>query len=328
MLTEEQIKAQSLNCYAQWSEQWRSQAKYHGDRFVMKPLTDFEFSGIGKAALLVGNGYSFEENLETIKRYQDNVDVVACDKTLQHCIETGITPKCCILCDANVSFERYCRKVSDRLFGTTLIANVCAATEWATLGNWKDVYFFINKDCLQSEQEFQEISACPNIIVAGTNVSNAMIIMLTQCDNARARNFFGYDKLLLIGFDYCWDDDSYYAFDRDGGGKKYYMNNILVKTIDQNLCYTSSNLAFSAKWLESYLQAFKINAVQCSKRSILPAARIGTLEEEMKYRYREQDVSLVRRLVSARQDALDKIKGINQQIQAIGLDHAIASSFS
>src|SRR3990167_1088065 len=109
-----EIKAQSLACYGQWAEQWRKHAKYHGDRFEMHDMLDFHQTGVGKAALLVANGASFEENLDTIKKYQDNVDVIACDKTLSHLLANGIVPKICILCDANVNYEKYCEPYADQ----------------------------------------------------------------------------------------------------------------------------------------------------------------------------------------------------------------------
>ena len=66
-MTEEEIIHQSKSCYGQWKEQWRENAKFHGTRFPMHSFKDLANSGIGKAALCVANGYSFEENIETIK---------------------------------------------------------------------------------------------------------------------------------------------------------------------------------------------------------------------------------------------------------------------
>ena len=104
-LSEAEIKHQSITCYNQWCEQWRAQAKYHGERFTMHDINELNNTGVGKAVLCIANGYSFEENIETIKKYQHMVDIVACDKTIQNCIENGIKVKYCIVCDANVSSE-------------------------------------------------------------------------------------------------------------------------------------------------------------------------------------------------------------------------------
>lgn len=325
MVTDSEVRQQSVSCYKQWSDQWRVQAKYHGDRFTMKPLSDFEFSGVGKAALLVGNGYSFEEDIETIKKYQDKVDIVACDKTLKSLIEHDITPDICILCDANVSYQKYCEPIKDKLKDTILISNICAATEWACRGNWKDVYFFVNQDILQSEKEWMEVSKCSNLIVAGTNVSNAMIIMLTQCSNAGARNFFGYDRILLTGFDYCWDETAYYAFDKTGGGKEHYMKHIMVISMNEEIAFSSGNLLFSCRWIDQYLKVFKLNIIQTSKRSILPGNSYLPLEKAMNYSYRTEDSHFIKKLVKMRDAALTEIREIDQKLIGINFDHAVAS---
>ena len=218
-LSELDVQMQSRQAYGQWCVQWRENARYHGERCAMDDFSDLHGIGFGRAALCIANGSSFETEIETIKKHAHNVDIIACDKTLGHCLDHGITPKFVILCDANVNFDRYCAKWADKLQDTILVSNVCAATKWATIPNWKKVYFFTLKDVLKSELEFSALSGCKNIMVAGTNVSNSMVIFLTQCDNHINQNFFGYDKILLIGFDYCWDE-RYYAFSEDGDGKK------------------------------------------------------------------------------------------------------------
>ena len=320
-LKESDIRKQSLNCYNQWAPQWREQAKVHGDRFEMHDLRELHNTGVGKAALCIANGYSFEEKLDVIKKNQDNVDVVACDKTIGNCLDNGIIPKYAILCDANVSYEKYLEPWKDKLQDTILIANVCAATKWATLGNWKKKYFFINKDVLQSEEEFSRISGCKNKVVAGTNVSNAMIIMLTQCDDKGKRNVFGYDKILMIGFDYSWKNH-YYAFDHDGGGKINYMKTVYGKNLRGEMIYSSSNLIFSAKWLDQYFKVFKINAIQCSGLSIMRGKKYTEdLENQMKYLYRPEDSQFLQNLVKIRHELRTKLNDVETRFKNVVKDH-------
>lgn len=323
-LSSKEIRQQSMACYQQWSNQWRRHAKYHGERFEMKPMDDFANTGIGRAALCIANGASFEANIETIKKYQNNVDIVACDKTIGHCLANGIIPKFVILCDANVSYEKYLEPWRSQLKDTILIANVCAATKWATLGNWKDVYFFINKDILKSEIEFIAISNCKNVFVAGTNVSNAMVIALTQCDDTANRNFFGYDKILLIGYDYSWRD-RYYSFDHDAGGKINYMRNIMIRNIAGDLCWTSPNLMFSARWIEQYIKAYKLPVIQCTKHSIVQAYKQSDLETQMSnYEYRSEDSEFVRSRVKEISDLSNRIKDLKSKIWSIQYDHHLS----
>lgn len=268
-LTPEQIINQSKSAMRQWESQWRKHAEYIS-KYEMKNMKDFEGSGAGRACLLAANGWSLEKNIEVIKAYQKNIDIMCCDKSLGHLLENGIVPTFCLVADANVKFEKYMEKWKDKLQDTILIANVCANPEWADKGNWKDRYFFCVKDAINSQEIFQPLSKCPNIIAAGTNVSNSMLIALTQCDNERRVNFFGYDKYLLIGFDYCWlPHGNYYAFDYEGGGKRYYMRHIYGRTIVGDLCYSSNNLVFSMQWLQKYITAFNLPVIQCSGDAVL-----------------------------------------------------------
>ncbi len=321
-LTPDEVKQQSISCYAQWAEKWRENAKFHGTRFPMKSLNDFAGMGVGKAALCIANGYSFEEQIETIKTHQKNVDIVACDKTIQHCLQNDIKVDFCVVCDANVSYEKYLEAVKDKLQDTVLIINVTANTKWATLGNWKDVYFFVNQDILKSEEEFAGLSGCQNIIVAATNVSGQMVVALTQSDNENRRNHFGYDRYLLIGFDYSWGDESYYAFDKEGGGKINYMRNIYLRDLAGRFVYTSTNLMFSARWFETYLKAFKLPVFQCSDRSIIAGLKgVSNLEHEMQYRYHPWDSHLVQKLVKMKAEIQEQLKDIETRLEGIAFDH-------
>jgi hypothetical protein len=326
-MSESEIKNQSQACYNQWCEQWRENARFHGNRFTMENMDDLANTGWGKAALCVANGYSFEENVETIKKYKSNIDIIACDKTIKHLIEHEIPVKYCVVCDANVSYETYLDPVKDKLQDTILIINVCANTKWATFGNWKKVYFFINEDVLGSHNEFQQLSNCPNIIVAATNVSSQMIVALTQSNNKAAQNHFGYDKYLMIGFDYSWGDESYYSFDRDGGGKVNYMRHVYLMNIGGDFCYTSTNLLFSARWFDGYIKKFKLPIFQCSKRSIVHGIdnAVHELENELKYRYRIEDSFLVQKYLKLKMGLMAQAREIDNKLSDIALDHAIAA---
>lgn len=323
------IRRQSESAYKQWCVQWRKQAaenkeiaerKWGG----FKSLENFYNTGIGKFCLLVANGYSFEAQIETVQKHWENVDAVACDKTLGKLLAHGIKPKYCIVCDANVSFEKYLEPWADQLSETIMLGNVCGNPKWSEAG-WKDAYFFINEDILNSHLEFQKLSGCNNFIIAGTNVSNAMLIMMTQSRAEGRANVFGYDRYLLLGFDYCWSDASYYAFDRDGGGKMNYMRHLFLNDIFANDVYTSNNLLFSARWINKYITTYGIRAIQCSKTTLLPAAEIGNLEKLIKYKYQPEDSQKVRNLVSYRKSILLKIAEIDTALSQIEKDHHIAA---
>lgn len=324
MPSTEQIIQQSKSAYNQWCEQWRAQAKTNA-QYKQLNLLDFENIGVGRAVLCIANGYSFEENLETIKKYQHNVDIMACDKTLGHCLANGIRPKYVLLCDANVNYEKYLEPWKDDVRDITLFMNVCGNPKWSAQ-NWKAKYFFVNKDVINSEIEFQKISGCPNLIAAATNVSNAMVVFLTQSDNGGRNNFFGYDKILLIGYDYSWRPGlKYYAFDEDGGGKANYMRHIYTTTHAGSLAYSSGNLAFSAGWLEKYIKSFKLPVVQCSKDTLMSGYHFGDLESNMQYAFRPGDSHRVCTILKERNALALKVRQLEQTLRGIGTEHYYAS---
>jgi hypothetical protein len=288
----------------------------------MKSWSELEHSGIGKAILCVGNGYSLEEEIATIEKYWRNVDIICCDKSLGHLLDRGIKPTYCLVADANVNYEKYLKKWENQLQDTILIGNVCANPLWAEKGNWKDRYFFCVMDVLKSEKEFQSISGCPNTMAAGTNVSNALVIAVTQCDNHGRKNFFGYDKILLIGFDYSWSSTgNYYAFDKEGHGKTNYMRHIYLLDQMGRLCYSSTNLVFSAKWLSQYINTFKLNVVQCTKRSVFATPKRGILAEQMQYSFRPGDSDRVKKIIDIRNLLAEQKKKCESELISIARDH-------
>lgn len=315
------IIRQSLTAIDQHRDVWRKHSR-HNKKFKMKPLTDFYQIGVGRACLLVANGYSLELEIETIKKYKDNVDIVCCDKTLGHLLRNGITPKYCIVADARVDYKKYMEPWKDQLSETIIFQNVCANTEWVDNGNWKDIYFFICKDAVGSEAYFSKQSGCTNFIAAGTNVSNGMVVFLTQSDNSGRRNFFGYDKLLLVGFDYSWSvNGGYYAFDYEGGGKRYYMRHVYGRNLAGELCYTSNNLSFSSQWLKKYIDAFNLPVIQCSKSSVFATHIMGKLKEEMQYSYKPQDSKVVIDYANKKRELLQDLAKIENGIRHIQRDH-------
>lgn len=320
-LTTKEIVAQSNAAYDQWKDQWREHCKIHKDMGITSTFFDFMNMGVGKALLIVANGYSLEENIEVIKKHQNNVDIMVCDKAIGHLLDHGIVPDFCVVCDANVDADVYIMKWKDQLSQTTLFNNVCGNPEWTKL-NWKNKCLFVNKDSISSEKEFSELSGCSNFVPAATNVSNEMVVLATQSTNEGRNNWMGYDKIILIGFDYCWSGEkSYYAFDQDGSGKMSYMKHAYV--MDRNLehCFSSSNLIFSAKWLDDYIKAFRLPVVSGTKRTLLQNIPCKDLEEQLQYSYRQEDGITVRGLSQMRAQLAQQLDQVTRKISAIGMDH-------
>lgn len=314
----------SKQAYSQWKDIWRKHAKYHS-KYPNRSFEDFRNSGIGRAALLVGNGYSFEENIETIKKYKDNVDIICCDKTLGHLLDNGITPYICVTCDAVVDYDKYLAPYKDKLKDIILFQNVCGNPKW-TDEKWKSVYLYVNKDVMNYEKEFAGLSGCTNFTTAGTNVSNMMVVLLVQADNHLKQNLFYYDKMILIGYDYSWKlDGKYYAFDQDAGGKHNFMRHIHGLSLQRNIIFTSNNLASSASWLETYVKATGIPLVQCSKDALTPFGTIRDLERNMQHRHKPSDRELVHEKVKRKLEIELELKKLNNDLYAIERDHWAAN---
>lgn len=324
-MNHDQIVKQSKQAYAQWCVQWRANA-IENSKYKMKSFEDFRNTGIGKAILLVANGYSLEENMETIKANASNVDIMACDKTLGHLIKNGIKPKFVMVCDANVNYEHYLKPYEDQLQGTILIMNVCGNPLWAANGNWKDKYFYVNKDVMKNEVEFIKLSGCQNIVTAGTNVSNMMVVILNQSDNEVKQNLFAYDKILLIGYDYSWRfDGKYYAYDEEGGGKRFYMRHIYGISESGKIIFTSNNLNTSASWLNLYIKAYKVNAIQCGKHVLQNFGRSGDLATQMRYRHKPSDAEKVKELLKTQRSLEQNLNKIQNDLKKVARDHWFSS---
>lgn len=325
-MNDQQIRSQSEAAIKQWGAQWEEHCRTHSqDPMIKNDLEDFAGTGIGKAVLLVANGYSLEENMLTIKENQGLVDIMCCDKTLGHLIKNGIKPKFCLVCDANVNYEQYLKPYEEELEDTILLINVCANPEWSINGNWKSKYFFVNRDIIDSHKKFSQLTGCTNFIPAGTNVSNAMLIMLTQCDNEGRRNFFGYDKLLLIGYDYSWRaKGKYYAYSDDGDGKANYMKHLYCMTVDGDWAYTSGNLLFSSQWLEKYISTFRLPVVNCSKKTILQKTKFSELKEQLQYTFKVEDSAKVRAVCTDLKRIYQLKAELEKQLSIIEKEHTLA----
>lgn len=326
-LSREQIIKQSESALGQWGKQWLEHAKEHS-KYEQKPLSDFQNIGVGKTLLICANGYSLEENIETIKENRAHVDILACDKTLKNLIDHGITPNYCMVCDANVNYETYLEPIKDKVSSVVLFMNACGNPLW-TKEAWGDRYFFVNKDAIKSEGQFSKASGCTNFIAAGTNVSGAMVVLATQCDNNGRNNFFGYDKILCIGFDHSWrPGGKYYAFNESGDGKNSYMRHLHLVDRAGEDCFSSSNLHFSANWLRDYVVNFRLPVLLASPHTIVGGIPTVELKDHIAYSYRPEDGPKVRNMLSELNQVRLKLKNLESTISDIGQKHWVNYSES
>ena len=236
-------------------------------------------SGVGKTLLLVASGASLEDNIDVIKKYRDRVDILVNDKGFGPLLDHGVKADFCMLCDARIPF-RYLEPWVDKTTGVTLISTCYGNTEWTKAWKGKK-FFYVNRDSIFSERIFIPIMPKgTRTIPAGSNVSNAMLVFFTGSDNTQNINWSGYDRFLLIGYDYSWRvGGNYYAW-QNPEPKRYYMAHRTMLDLQGNIVRTSENLLFSAKWLYSYITTFRLPVVNCSERGLLMVGR-GTLEKEL-----------------------------------------------
>lgn len=281
LLNWRQVKAQSDSVFNQFGELWQKNANINA-KLERKDTKDFHNIGIGKRLVCCALGESLEENVETIRKYRDRVDVLTCDKGFQALLNHGVKADYVLLCDASIVFDKWIKDAINETKGVKLLATPYANPDWTT--KWKgDRYFFINKDSIQTEKIFIKIFGEDiRVIPAGSNVSNAMLIFMTGADEDNNVNYSGYEEFFLVGYDYSWrPDGNYYAW-KNPAPKRYYMNHRTLLDLNNDIIFSSENLLFSAKWLYSYISTFRLPVINCSNRGLLEIPHRGKLEDLIK----------------------------------------------
>lgn len=280
-LTYNDTKKQSLQVFGQFGESvWIPNAK-ENSKLERKESSSLQNAGIGKVLVMVAMGASLEENVEHIIKYRDRFDLMCCDKAFVPLMERGIRPDYVMICDANIPSRFYETHVL-KTKGIKLIATPYANTMWTK--PWiGDRYFYVNKDAISSEDVFLDIfGQDTRVIPASSNVSNAMCVFMLGADERKRINWAGYEKYLLVGYDYSWSPKgNYYAWN-DPVPKRYYMQHQTRIDMNGNTVFTSSNLAFSVQWLKDYLTYHSLPVINCSRRGILKIPLNDSLENQLK----------------------------------------------
>lgn len=246
MLKKDEVLRQSEAAYGQWGPTWDKHAKINGKILRERGTSckDLMHIGAGRTLLCCAYGASFKDHIEDIKERSEAVDIACVDKCFGRLLDHGITPQFVFLADAGIDYEKWCKPWIDKTKDIILIANVTVNVEWTK--NWKgQIYFYVNKDNIETEKIYTKLSGCNELIMASSNVGNTVIVF--------SSTFFFYDEMILIGYDFCWgDDDTYYAFDENN--KRYWMSHALAVDRNGRLVSTSQNLLFSAKWLADFFR--------------------------------------------------------------------------
>jgi len=176
----------------------------------------------------------------------NDCEIACVDKAFGPLVARGLASKIrfVFLADANVKFD-WARDAIPHSEGVTLFANVCANPEW--INAWKGpVVLTVNKDNIQSEKIFSELSGVREMVPAASNVGNTMVVISALT--------FGYDRHLLIGMDYCWrPDGNYYAWTQTD--KRFWQKRmVMLDPRGPGFLYGSPNMKFSAQWLEDFIK--------------------------------------------------------------------------
>ncbi len=275
------VRAQSKSVWKQFRELWISNAT-ENKKLIKGTMHEFEHMGIGKSCVFVAMGASLEKNVETLKKYRDRVDIVCCDKAFSPLLEHGVKADYVVVADAGIPY-RFIEKHIQDTKDVTLFATPYSNPVWTKM--WKGpVYFYVNQDAIGTEEVFRKIMGSEQrVIPASSNVSNAMIVLMTDCNEHRNANWSGYEKFFLLGYDYSWmGDGNYYAWENPKP-KRYYLNHRTMPShLKNKVIHSSENLIFSAKWLVSYVTTFKLPIYNCSDQGILDLGSVCDLETELK----------------------------------------------
>lgn len=271
LLSPAEILRQSEGVIQTFGEtKWKPYAKINA-KLPQRNLEELRNSGIGKFMVCAVMGQSLEEQVELIKKYRDRIIVTTNDKCFGPLLEHGVKADYVMLCDCNVEVKHLLPYVEETK-GVTLLSSPYGNVDWTTI--WKgDRYFYINRDAVFSELIFKKIfGEDVRTIPASSNVSNAMVVFWTGSDEFQNINWGGFERYLLVGYDYSWrpthDGGHYYAWN-DIQPKRFYMQHRTMLDGWKNVVFTSENLVFSAKWLESYITVHRLPVVNCSGRGLL-----------------------------------------------------------
>lgn len=280
IVSKKEVEKQSNQVFNQFGNKWKLFASMNS-KLTHENVHDLRNSGIGKFLVLAAMGESLEENVGFIKKYRDKIDVMTCDKGFGPLLERGVKADYVMICDCNILYK-WIKPWINKTDGVKLLSTLYASPRWTH--RWRGPrYYFVNKDAIQSQDIFNAYLKPKEIrnIPAGSNVSNAMLVFWTGSDELQNINWGGYEKYLLVGYDYSWRHrGNYYAWNNPKP-KRYYMNHKTIRDMVGDLCFTSENLMFSAKWAYSYITSHGLPVVNCSGRGLLDIQQ-NNLENELK----------------------------------------------
>jgi hypothetical protein len=251
-LHETQVIEQSKLAYKVWKQLWENNCEQNF-RHIKTSHADILNKYKNKTAILFAFGPSLKENIAEFKRLSDSgkIDnyVIGCvDKAFITLCDNGVQPDFCVIADGSISDKWIINANPENIKKCNLISNVYASPGWIKF--WakhscdENIFWFLNKDNINTHHHFGPKANYFEVIEAASNVGNTMAVF--------AIKIFGSRKVVLYAYDYSWKNGNYY------GNGNHVRSNVLGtnREIDINgdLVFVSDNMKFSADWLTRYVE--------------------------------------------------------------------------
>jgi len=251
-LHETQVIEQSKLAYKVWKNLWENNCERNYGH-IKTSHADILNIYNKKTGVLFAFGPSLMENIHEYKSLIESGQlkdtVVGCvEKAFVTLCENGIQPDFCVIADGSVSVSWAEGIKKENIEKCNLVANVYASPDWIKLwsDNSKDenIYWFLNKDNINTHHYFAPKVNYFEVIEAASNVGNTLCVFSVK--------IFGLRRILLYAYDYSWKNCNYY-------GNGYHIRSNVLGThreidINGNLVFVSDNMKFSAEWLHRYVE--------------------------------------------------------------------------
>lgn len=250
-LTLKEVNHHSNLALEAWRDLWTGNCLKNKDKIVTKHA-DVQDICKDKIAILISYGPSFEDNVKSIKnsdvaKNRDRYLIGCVDKAFRPLTERGIQPDFCIVADGSVPSDKWLDGVKDEYVkNSKLISNVYGspgwAQKWSDIAGNKNIFWYLNRDNIETEKLFGPMVDYYETIEAASNVGNSLVVFFTR--------IFGAKKILLFGYDYSFTDKYYGTCDNS---KRWIYGTKVKIDLRGDLVKCTSNMEFSAKWLENYI---------------------------------------------------------------------------
>jgi hypothetical protein len=252
-LTKEEINKHSLLAAERWKSLWINNS-LENKPYIKNSQSQLLGKFNDKRVYLFSYGSSFLKNLTLFKKSNDYgkayVKVGCVDKALRPMLENGVIPDFVLLADASVNVKWLEGSNAEYLKNTYFISNVYGNPDWTkwwikNVGE-KNIYWYLNKDNINTQDFYSGICGYGEMIEAGSNVGNSLIIFTVK--------IFGSKEIILNGYDYSWKNQYYGTVDSN---KKNWLGMIRPVNCNGDIVFQSSNMEFSSKWLGTYIMFCK-----------------------------------------------------------------------